>query len=137
MHSFEILPHTADLRLKISGDSPEELFRAAVIGMGSVIKRDACDAGKINKKKNVSLRSADRTALLVDFLSEVLTASQTDKIVFCDASFEKLTETELIGEIKGTTVDEFDEDIKAVTYHEADVQKNERGQWETVIIFDI
>lgn len=30
MHSFEILPHTADLRLKVSGDSLEELFSAAM-----------------------------------------------------------------------------------------------------------
>ncbi len=137
MRSFEILPHTADLRLKISGDSPEELFRAAVEGMASIIKKDACGDAGAEIKKKVSLNSADRTALLVDFLSEVLTVSQTDKIVFCDASFEKLTETELTAEVIGPKVDEFDEDIKAVTYHEANIVQNEKGQWETIIIFDI
>lgn len=136
MSSFEILPHTADLRLKVSGDSPEELFRAAVKGMASIIKRDACK-NRAEIKKKISLSSADRTTLLIDFLSEALTLSQTDRIVFCNVNFEKLTETELTGEILGTKVNEFDEDIKAVTYHEANVVRNEKGRWETTIIFDI
>ena len=34
-------------------------------------------------------------------------------------------------------VDAFDEDIKAVTYHEANIEENEEGVLQTTIIFDI
>jgi SHS2 domain-containing protein len=44
---------------------------------------------------------------------------------------------EVIATIKGNRVSYFDEDIKAVTYHEAAVKQNNEGQLETVIIFDI
>lgn len=119
----------------------DELFRAAVEGMAQIQKSTVSEFEIKNKKLeckiNVDVKSADLTTLLIDFLSEVLTLSQTDRVVFCNASFNKLTETELVGEITSTKVEEFDEDIKAVTYHEANVVKNEKGQWETVIIFDI
>lgn len=143
MRSFELLSHTADLRLKASGDSLEELFHAALQGMAKIIKDDFCqnygsqikNYEKVEKK--ISISATDRTTLLIDFLSEVLTVSQTEKVVFCDVNFEKLTEMELAAKVKGTKVDEFDEDIKAVTYHEAEVKKNKNGQWETIIILDI
>jgi len=157
MHSFEILPHTADLRLKMSGDSLDELFRAAMEGMAQIQKpeisefeiknqnvprpkkpgsRSQSDLGK-KLKIRVEVKSGDSTSLLIDFLSEILTQSQINKAVFNEVVFSKLTETELEAEIFGYKVDEFNEDIKAVTYHEADVKKNEKGQLETVIIFDI
>jgi SHS2 domain-containing protein len=137
MRSFEILSHTADLRLRIFADSPEELFRTGLEGMASIIKKDTCAAEGKKIKRRIALSSVDRTSLLVDFLSEVLTLSQTKRAVFCDINFKRFTETELDAEISGFRVKEFDEDIKAVTYHEANVKKNKKGYWETVIIFDI
>lgn len=136
-YNFKIIPHTADLRLRISGDTLKELFQAAAAGMASIIKKEACAHGEMPVKRRLSLNSADRTALLIDFLSEILTRTQTEKVVFCNVDFKKLSETELDGEIKGVKVDEFEEDIKAVTFHEAEVRKNEKGQWETTVIFDI
>ena len=37
----------------------------------------------------------------------------------------------------GFDIEEFDDDIKAVTYHEAEVRKNGKGNLETYMIFDI
>src|SRR3989338_4605410 len=136
---FEILEHTADLRIKAWGKTKEELFKNALRGMAYVQKEEA----RITKK--VQVKSTDMTALLIDFLSEVLTQSQINRVVFFDANFKAFSDTpsadsgqvELEAEIEGIKVDEFDEDIKAVTYHEAEVKQNPEGVYETKIVFDI
>lgn len=138
MKSFEVLPHTADFRLKIIGDTIEELFLAGVLGMAQVIKEGYCEKEKnLSLIEKVSISSPDQTALLIDFLSEILTISQTQKSVICSVKFIKLSKTEVEAEIFGKKVDGFDEDIKAVTYHEAEIKRNTSGNYQTIIIFDI
>lgn len=136
---YQILPHTADVRLKVEGKDLPELFYSALLGMSEIIKNDFCKSfSKFSESISVSLSSPDETALLVDFLSEVLTQTHEKQTVFCRVEFSKLTTTELEVRLSGSKVtDGFDEDIKAVTYHEADVVKNEQGNYETVIVFDI
>jgi len=138
MRTVTVLPHTADVRLHIQADSLHELFAGALIGMSNLLKDGFCDSvvqATINER--ISISATDRTSLLVDFLSEALTLSYTKKALFCTLGIAQLTDNQLEGELSGVPVDSFDEDIKAVTYHEANVMRNESGQWETVIFFDI
>jgi SHS2 domain-containing protein len=136
---FEFIGHIADARMKIAGDSLEELFTAGVEGMFEFAKKGFCvGADNLSLVEKIEISSPDITALLIDFLSAVLTLSQEKKAVFCRVKFLKLTDTELEAEVFGSKVDSFNEDIKAVTYHEADVKKNpETGLYETNIVFDI
>ncbi len=136
MIKYELIPHTADIRLKISGATQEELFTASLQGMSSILKKDV-QIDKLTESKEIKIKSCDMTSLLIDFLSEVLTASQIQKTVFYKIKFLKLGENELHAIISGTKVNAFCEDIKAVTYHEADVHKNVSGDLETAIVFDI
>ncbi len=39
--------------------------------------------------------------------------------------------------LRGFAVSSLDEDIKAVTYHEAEVKETEDRKWETMIVLDI
>ncbi len=70
-------------------------------------------------------------------MSEVLTYTYEEKAIFSKVEFIKLEDKELSGIVYGENVQGFDEDIKAVTYHEAEVKKNKKGNWETIIVFDI
>lgn len=134
MKKFEILEHTADLRIKAFGKTKEELFKNALLGMSSVQKTELPAGEKITAK--IKIESADAAALLVDFLSEALTQSQINKIVFYEAKFLKFSDTALEGEIEGVKIAEFDEDIKAATYHGAEIGK--KGDlYEVVVIYDI
>ncbi len=145
MKIYKLLPHTADTRLYVEASTLPELFETALKGMSDIIKKTQksyyalySDRSKVyNVLKEVKIESPDITSLLIDFLSEILTYSQEEKAVFRKADIKKLTDTILEAEIFGEKVDEFDEDIKAVTYHEAEVRKNKRGNWEVTIIFDI
>lgn len=138
MKSFRILSHTADIRLKAEASSLKELFSSALEGMNEIIKKDFCASEKsFTMKEEISVASSDTTALLIDFLSEVLSLSQQNHALYCFAEFSELKDKSLKAKLSGKKVDEFDEDIKAVTYHEADIKKNTNGRYETVVIFDI
>lgn len=140
MKKYQFLSHTADVRLKIEADNLEELFSIALEAMGNLIKKDSCSIESEQKEfsESIEISSIDATSLLIDFLSEVLAYTQENKIIYCYIKFEKLTDNFLKAKIFGDKkVDKFDEDIKAVTYHEAEIKKNKDNNFETIIIFDI
>lgn len=137
--TYKILKHTADLRMQIKAFTLEGLFRDAFSGMMDILKKGIPPERKPVQRK-ISVVSPDRTALLVDFLNEVLYLSQTRKEIYTEINiteFSEEHEARLLAEIKGVKINEFDEDIKAATYHEADVKQNEKGEWETLLVFDI
>lgn len=137
MKNFIIKAHTADIRLHLEASSLEELFAVALIGMAAIIKPNSCTNSNLIIKKEIWLQSIDTTALLIDFMSDVLTQSHINKAIFCNVTLSQLSKTSIHATILGEPVENFDEDIKAVTYHEADVKKNMLGNYETVIVFDI
>jgi SHS2 domain-containing protein len=130
---FEILQHTADIRLHVRASSVEELFRDAMRGLFAIM--NATSAGAPITRR-LTLEGVDRTDLLVDFLSAALSRAHIDRAVFDDVRFHRLTETELDAEIVGREQAGFEQDVKAVTYHEADVRERE-GVWETGLVLDI
>lgn len=133
---YKILEHTADVRLAVTGKDLPELFESALLGMMAIIKPQKASAnGPVARE--IQLRAQDTTALLIDFLSDCLLALQTHKEGYEEITFKKLTETEIDAVLAGFKAESFEEDIKAVTYHEAEVKKNARGEWETTVVFDI
>ncbi len=138
---FEILPHTADVRLKVFGKTKKELFKNALLGMAEILKKSASKSDFETRSPTsnlIKVHSPDINSLLVDFLSEVLYQSQINHVLYGEAKFSKFSDNELEAEISGFEIDEFDEDIKAVTYHELDVKKSPGNDFfETIVIFDI
>jgi len=134
--TYKMLEHTADVRIFVQGDSLEELFLDAVYGMMEILK-PRFDNQKQVTQRAITLEAADITALLIDFLNEVLLASQINKEAYDEVIFKTLSLRSLEAILRGVAVRSFDEDIKAVTYHEAEIRRTEHGKWETMIIFDI
>lgn len=136
---FEILGHTADLRVHVTGKTREDLFRHALQGMGAVIKKEEHE-GKHppwRTHRDIVVDAQDQNSLLVDFLNEALYLANIHHEVYRDTHIFELSETGVEGELVGDAADGFDEDIKAVTYHEAEIKKNPAGYFEVTIIFDI
>ena len=131
---YELVPHTADVRLRVVAPSLEELFRDAVRGMYAVMRGEG-GSGEVRRTINVH-ESADMTALLVDFLNDVLQRAHVAGEMFTDVAFLRLDPTSVDAEVTGVAAASFEEDVKAVTYHEADVRQ-EDGRWTTMLVFDI
>jgi len=134
--SYIILEHTADLKIKFKGATLAELFEEAGRAVMRIVNKSA--GHKPTKvMREIEIMAQDSTALLIDWLNELLSLSHINKEVYTDIKIVKLDDNSLQAEIKGVRVERFNKDIKAATYHEAEVKKNEKGGWETIIVFDI
>jgi SHS2 domain-containing protein len=91
MRHYELLPHVADVRLKIVGDSLKELFTAGVEGMSHLIKQVGCEAAQPGCSEMIEISAIDTTVLLIDFLAEVLTYSHMNRTVYRTVKFHELS----------------------------------------------
>lgn len=122
----------------IEGETLQELFLAGLKGMNHILKEGICkDVNAFDSTANIRTISNDQTNLLVDFLSDALTHSYINKSLYCQMKVLHFSSFEISAELYGQSINEFDEEIKAVTYHEARIRKNSKNLWETIIIFDI
>src|SRR3990167_6383559 len=135
MENFELIPHTADLKIKVFGKNKQELFRNALIAMFKIIKPEYIEGEE--KKFDVMVDSPDIEALLVDFLSEALYLPDANSIAFKDAQIHEFTDKSIVATIIGFPIKSFEVvEIKAVTYHDLSI-KEVNGVWQTEIVFDI
>jgi SHS2 domain-containing protein len=130
---YELLPHTADVRLRVVASSQEELFADALRGVMSVTEPREAGEGV---HADFELTAPDTTMLLVDFLNEALTRSHVRRETFRRVVFRELTAVSLAAELEGNAVGELGEDVKAVTLHDAEV-RHEGGRWSVVLVLDL
>lgn len=133
--AYQVLGHTADLRLKISAKNKEKLFKDALKGLMAILKEKPEKKEEISKE--IEIKSPDLVSLLVDFLNEALYNAYANKAIFSAVEFEVFSENKLKAKIFGYKInDGFDKDIKAATYHKAEIKK-ENGNFTATLIFDI
>lgn len=131
---YKLIEHPADIKIKVWGQTLKELFRNAALGMTKILKEKVPD-GKATRRQ-IKVEASDQSLLLADFLSQLNTLASIHREVYPKIEFKELTRTKLWAYAFGVTVDRFDEEIKAVTYHELKVEKK-GGKWQAVILFDI
>jgi SHS2 domain-containing protein len=136
MKKFEILEHTADLKIRVFGRDLAELFVNAALAVAEQQKPDVDQQKPIEEWELVVVKSPDINSLLVDWLNEILSRSDLNRKVYNNFQIEELTENHLQAKIAGQKIDRKQIEIKAATYHGLEVKKvNE--YWEAIIIFDI
>jgi SHS2 domain-containing protein len=131
----EVLQHTADIRIRVVAPTREELFREAVDALMEAMKPVAAARIARVARDDIAVESPDLTSLLVDFLGEVLLRCHTRRHSWSVVRIS-LTDQSADAELKGTPVEHFEEDVKAVTYHEADVRQTGDG-WTTTLVLDV
>lgn len=134
---YHFLDHPSEVHVAVAGSTLDGLFGDAMKAMMEIADPEILSSQRKKTKRAISLEALDRTALLVDFLNEVLTLTHLHRETYTSISFSQLSETFLAAELDGIPVVFFGEDIKAVTHHGADVKKDSKGTWRTRIIFDV
>jgi len=138
MKRFRVLSHTADLRLKIFGKNETELFQNAALALAYILFNDIERRLRfIRGYDSIRAEAADINTLLVNFLNELLTRSNVQKKVYPRLKILRFSPQVIEAQAAGFPVDYFDEDVKAVSYHEAAIKKNKRGILETTLVLDI
>ncbi len=134
--SFEILGHTADIKLRVTASDKKSLFEEAMLGMMKILAESPQYLAK-EIIEIVEIDSKNLSSLLVDFLSQVLAYSDIDKAVFYKINFLDFNDTHLKAEIKGKQIKSFDKEIKGVTHYLHHIDQDEQGLLYTELVFDI
>ncbi len=128
---FEQVPHTSELHLKIYGASLEELFGNAAFAYASSIKEDLPE--KLNEKREIELEAPDEELLLADFLQEIVVQVDIYNEVYPEVEFIELKTDSLKANLKGAEVEQFDTEIKGVTYHDLKIEQDNGYTAEVVL----
>lgn len=130
---FTIEHHTADVRVRVESESVETLFRDSLAALMDVLGGEA--SPDRTPARAIAVEAHDRTALLVDVLNEALGLALVHGERYESLRIDHLDETSLRGAVEGVGA-AFAHEVKAVTYHEAEVVQSE-GRWSTTLVFDI
>lgn len=134
---LKIITNTIDAKLSVESYTLENLFRISLKGMNELLKKGSyknMDGNMITSE--IEVASYDSTSLLINFLSEILNLSHTTHVIFSSAEFLTLSDHYLLARLTGTKVNEFDNNLKTVSFHEAQIIRNNSGNYQTNIIFD-
>jgi SHS2 domain-containing protein len=134
----ETFEHTADIGLAARGDTLGELFEALGEGLADLI----CPREQVRTRdtRPVQLQAEDVEALCVDFLVEVMTATQVDRFLVAEVRVRAVSGTCVRADLAGEPYDpdrhEWGHEVKAVTYHQLKVAR-EGDVWMGRVIVDV
>jgi SHS2 domain-containing protein len=135
---YEAFDHTADIGLHAYGSTLAELFANAALGMESLMV--APDQVRPLASREITARGHDLVSLLVDWLDKLIFLFDTEFLLVCACEIQAISETQLTASVSGEPYDpqrhELSSAIKAVTWHEAAVERTAAG-YKATIIFDI
>jgi SHS2 domain-containing protein len=137
---YEELPHTADIRVRVTGATHREIFREAAQALMAVMYGLQSSQQTISPVRHeVHLTEEDTGLLLHSFLSEVIFLSETSGTVF--TAFEvNVLEDQLDAVLLGVP---FDPDVHGMGHEVKGVSLsgmrilNKEGQNVLEILFDI
>lgn len=132
---FEVVDHTADWALLVRGQSLEQLFINAALGMATLLVTELHDV-PLDETRSLELNAIDAESLLVEWLTELAYLAETEQLVFREFLLTAVTPTHLKAAIRGGQAPALQKHIKAVTYHNLAIIKSEAGL-ETTIVFDV
>jgi SHS2 domain-containing protein len=141
MAGFRTIEHTADIGIEAWGAALDEVYEAAALGMTYLM----ADAERIEPRvsRDISVSAGDLEELMFAWLNELLFIIDADGLLLCE--FEVTVEdTSLEAVVRGEPIDPGKHglkiDIKAATYHDLTVERDDTGEqegWTARIIFDV
>ena len=135
---YRFFDHTADLGLEFFGNDERELYENASRALFDIMT----DIGSVavTERRRFNIDGTDRTDLLINFLREILYLCNGEGLLLRDISIVEMTDRALSVEVRGEYFDPerhvIKKEIKAVTYHRAEVKKTLRS-WVGRVIFDV
>jgi len=135
---YRTFDHTADLGLEIFGRTVEELFANAAYALFDLTTDVQSIA--IREERELIIEGSDWTDLFVNFLREILYFINGEDLVWSacriDAVAPHTVHATVAGEAFVPARHTVKMEIKAITYHQAEVLQTETG-WRGRIICDV
>ncbi len=135
---FEVLDHTADTAVRVEAADMGGLLAVSARAMFSLMF-DLSAAVPSSPGRSVRVDAATSEEMLVDWLSNLLSWSEIDRVAYFDVVSLDVTDTQARGEVRGAPVETLTligPPIKAVTYHGLEILRD-GSRWEATIVFDV
>ncbi len=138
MEPFRVLEHTADIGFEAFGATREEVFANAAHALMNFFE----DRKAIQPAERVPIHveGSDSSALLVNWLSEILYLQDTEGWLFSEFEVRGLEETSLDAVAGGEKLDPSRHHVKllvkAITYHQLALERTAQG-WRAQVYVDI
>ena len=135
MKGFEYFEVTADIGFKAYGKTLNEAFENAGLAIFNIIS----DTDGITPSHEISfeLTSEDDVSLLYDYLEELLFYHEVEFMLFSEFHVEIDENLHLKATIRGEAIDwdrhERKTEIKAITFHQMDVKRNDCVELQAIV----
>ncbi len=135
---YKFINHTADVGIKVWGESLERLFENAAYSMFDILTE--LDKVKVKESLGVEIEGKSTDELLADWLRNLLYKFNGEGYLLREFNIKEISKKGLKTKVGGEKLDlsrhTLKTEIKAVTYHQLEVKKIVKG-WEAQIIFDV
>lgn len=131
---FEEIDHTADLAIRVQAASLADLFCEACKGLMALSGIELAD--KPIRSITLHLQADDPETLLVSWLEELLYFIESKAKAYRRCQIEMPDDISLTAEIDLVPIANIGRMIKAVTFHDLEIQRL-KDHVETVIVFDV
>jgi SHS2 domain-containing protein len=131
---YEILDHTADLKIKVFGDSMKSIFENSVAAISDLIIDSSNMECSIARK--IQIKENNCGDMLIRLLNDILFYLETENIIFCKSKFE-FYDGKLTGMLYGSRLNpgqEYKDVIKAATYYNLSINPE---QGYAIIVLDV
>ena len=134
---YELIEHTADIGIRVRAADLEGLFEKSARAMFDIM----AEGGKspaLKKKVRIEQEADKLDELLVRWLNELLSLSETKELIFSGFRIERIEKNILKAEAEGSDIKDYriNKEIKAATYHELKLEQTPSG-WQAEVIFDV
>jgi SHS2 domain-containing protein len=133
--SSELLSHTAEVKLRVRAGSLGELVAEAGRALGA-LELGAAPPRASGAWRDLEIRAADREALVVDWLNELIYLAETERWVAVEFEVRSAADTALAMRARGVSVDETPARVKAATFHGLKIIAVPDGL-EAEVVFDV
>lgn len=120
MIRYKFIDHTADVKIRVYGQNLIDLINNILFALSNYWSPTLTKTKIISKIKipGTSLRD-----ILIDFIAEVINKTYVKKSIFTKFKGKKIKDNLIIGELIGYKFSSLTKDIKAVTYHQANLKR--------------
>jgi len=130
---FEEISHTADWSARVWAEDLPGLFAEAARAMNTLAGTVTGQGPRV--QRTFETEAPDTESLLVAFLSELVYSQEQENLAF--DRFEVQVEGQRLKvDMEGAQIVSADKAIKAVTYHNLNIETTDQGL-ETTIVFDV
>lgn len=138
MRRYQPLEHTADIRLRIFGRTPRELFQNAAYALTNTLTDVKKVKSCLKPAFSVTLRGEGYDLLLIALMKKILYLFDTKRFLTRRLVIKNLSDKILRVTLKGekSKAHRIKTEIKAVTYHRLKVERM-RGRWRAEVVLDV